>query len=138
MTLRLLIFSCIVRLSFKDTEAQCKKLSNGTYHVIFDKKFKAYHNYDLTIKDSKYFKILKLPDIDSGSVVWVRECCFKLMSFSKPKEESDTSYSHIMKRAFGDEYMELMEIKGNTINFKTAYEANPSIIMSEGKLIKVN
>jgi hypothetical protein len=132
------ILICFFFLSFNKKPVECNKLKNGKYHVEFIGSFNPpYKNYDIIIKDESYKAYLENGDSAIGKIEWIYECTFKLKSSYEAVSDSSTEFSKLIQKSFGEVCMEIKEVRGDTINFRTTYTANLHITLNEGRLIKL-
>lgn len=115
---------------------ECKLMPDGTYVVKYPND-PIYSEMQLKIKKGG-FKIKRTNgETETGQLIWVYECQFKLKPH-EPQKEDTTGLGKEMTKSFGEHIFELQDKKGDTLFFRTTFSGNLHITTSKGYMLKIN
>jgi hypothetical protein len=127
----LIIIILFLKFSCFAQNPKCDKLPNGTYWVYF--KNSMYDEYKLTITDTSFNQIYKNGDSAKGKVSWLYSCKFRLEYF---KYDSIQGPLKIIYDSWGKPCIELNDVRGDTIMFRTTHPGNLHVTVNEGYFVK--
>src|SRR5689334_18137809 len=109
-----------------------EKLPDGTYTAYF--KDSLYKDYQLTIADSIFTQSYKNGHSFKGKVSWLFNCMFRLEYF---KYDSIQGPLKTIYESWGNPCIELEDVRGDTIIFRTTHPGNLHITVNEGYFVKL-
>ena len=129
--LLLYAFFILKGLSHKES---CNRLPSGKYLVHFTTG--PLEDYRLRITDSYFVQYLNNHDSASGKINWISECTFKMEFFKKDKD-TVCGPLKLLYDSWGEPCIELNEVKGDTIKFRTTYPRKIHITVNEGYFLGI-
>jgi hypothetical protein len=118
------------------SEKECKLMPDGKY-IMKHTGDSPYSESKLKIKKGRFEQKLNNGSSETGKLIWVYECRFKLEPDTPPKEDT-TELEKLLSKSFGDSIFELQEKKGDTLFFRMTYSGNLHITKTQGYLLKAN
>ena len=115
---------------------ECKLMPDGKYVVKYPDD-PIYSEMQLKIKKGGFKIKRNNGDTETGKLIWVYECQFKLKPHKPPKEYT-TRLVKEMLESFGEPVFELQDKKGDTLFFRTTFSGNLHITTSKGYMLKVD
>ena len=128
-----LILNAFLVLNALSYKKSCNKLPNGSYLVHFTGgHFEDYHLRTIDNYFVQYFD----HDSASGKINWIYDCIFEMEFFRKNKD-SVSGPLRILYESWGEPCIELNEVKGDTIRFRTTHSRNLHITINEGYFLRI-
>ena len=131
MKYSILIFILVTITSLTDKD-KCENPKSGTYHSVFDKKFRDNYGLKELVIDDKTAVIRSNQLTNTYKIEKVSECRFRFLDTS----HIDTSKMTALQRqlaSLGTPYYEIDYINNDTLYF--VYRHNPHIMINSGKFI---
>jgi hypothetical protein len=127
----LIVIILFIKISCFAQNNKCDKLPNATYSVYLNSNL--YQDYRLTIADSLFSQVYKNGDSSKGKVNWLYNCKFRLEYF---KYDNIQGPLKTIYDSWGKPCIELKDVRGDTITFRTTHPGNLHITVNEGYFIK--
>jgi hypothetical protein len=115
---------------------ECKLMPDGSYVVKYPYD-SIYSEIQLKIRKGGYKIKRNNGDTETGKLIWVYECQFKLKPHTPPKEDTTRLVKEMLK-SFGEPIFELQDKKGDTLFFRTTFSGNLHLTTSQGYMLKTD
>lgn len=110
---------------------RCDLLDDNTYKVHF--KTKGFEDYELVISGTQFIKTLKDGSTRNGTLEWRGDCLLMMIDTLEKKEPVIEK----IEAGLGEQCIQFLKRKGNSIDFRTTRTANLNIVINEGQFIKI-
>jgi hypothetical protein len=131
----LFFYSIPLLLIFGTNKFTCDKLPNGKYLVHFT--LGSTGDYKIRITDSSFVQYFNNGDSVKGKIHWIHDCDFRMEYCKKDKTDTLSATLKLVYDSWGEPYIELNEVKKDSIKFRTTYPRNLHITANEGYFIKI-
>lgn len=130
----------IILLFFLGRTTLCGKLGNGVYegHLMRQSSFNERSRgaaFTLTISDSSFVQKRTGTDSVVGKILALSDCSYTLTQIKSALTDSTDLDRLINSR--GPIVIEMQEIRGNRLYFRTRHKNDLHVVTSEGYLIKI-
>ncbi len=112
---------------------------NGNYFAEIDKRFnsKTDENYRINFGDSTYVKKLQSGKIILGKITRIKITDSKTILYLEDQNKENIETNDSIIKLWGNEVLELVETKNDTIKFRSTFRRNLHLTRIRGKLIKL-
>lgn len=140
MSLKIIIALCLSILSSKESKNDCDVFKNGKYHVTFKSFFKEFKDYEIVINNGIYTQYETTTDSIKGSIESIYKCQLFIFkpSLKIKLDSAGIEVDKLLRKSFGEDCIEIEQIEGDTIHFRTTYSGNLHITINQGKFIKIH